>query len=1210
MPGQDPLSTLGDLAALTAQADKIIEIVGTISSAIKAVPGISLDYKNSSGGAELKKNTEDLVKANNELTQAQRVLNQEQEKAKTLEGDMAKQIAIVREQNRAKTADLRAEAREAAGLNDAYKKLTLQYQEAARAAKNLAATPGADPREIQAANAKANSLATQLKAIDAAVGQHQRNVGDYIGAISILDKSLGEIKNRMDQLNGTEAENGAEMRRLQKEYALLTSLSNQQARGFTSLTMEIRAGEKALQTMRAAGMEGSEAFEAMQTRVAAARREFNEFSKSQQLLESAAPKLQALTTIAKGLGGAYAVAAGGAALLADGDEKVEKELNKLVAIMTILQGLQEVHELLEKKGAIATIASGIAQSVRNFVMVSSTKTLAAKTAAEGANTAAEEVNTVATEANTVAQGEQAIATEATAAATDVATTSLSAFRVALLATGIGVVLILLTLAAAAMEKFGKSAKEAAKEAADLAEANKALTEALLEEIETMNNADQATKNYYQNQLALAQAAGVSQLQQLAIKKQLAAAEREEAQENLDSLQSQLGGEAELLAQYQLFHSKKMEALKINAKAIEDGDKRAQQTSSNLIDMYGKQEEAAKASYDAVHKAHTDLYNAIQKEGQTDEEIHRLQEQEKAEFTKTLTTVRAQAIIDSNTQILASDKSTEQQRLAAQSATFAAQLQIIAANKKAQLDDPAVKTDPTRRAQIELEAGAAVNKARADNLEKLRKITEDYQKRENAAEYQIMKDGIESQSKIAELQSADIKLSLGQRLSAYEQYEARQRQLINADADYQRQKAGLTSEELFAIEVQRQQKLTDLHTTGQAKQSEIILNALEQQQKHLTDSGQLSGLKQEITALSQLNEQYRTGAISAETFAKKKDEITNKAAQEALEIQLVTLQFIQGEYKRYGEDTMAIDLQIANLRKQLADRQLQQDEQNAEKRKKLQDAEVSLARQTEETISAFIKGRYEQELNAIQKKIDANDRAKEKETSDIETSSLSAQEKAAEEIELNAKVNAQNEALQRQQRNEKVKEAEFDRAKGILDVGINTAIAVTKVLPNIPLSLIMAGIGAAQIAAILARPIPKFAAGTASSPEGWAWTDELGPELYKTRRGETFIGSSEGPTLRYLQAGTEITPFGEYGQPATELITYEQLKQYRQIWPITQMQTIQQNDGIRRELQELNQTVKEGNRDMVRAIEKNKPIPPPRKPDPGPEFWAHIYNSCR
>lgn len=1206
MPGSDPISQLGDLAALQANADRIIEIVTTISSAIKSVPDIALSYKNSSGGAELKKNTDDLIKSNNELTQAQKVLNSEQEKATTLNGDLSRQIAIQRELNRAKTADMRAEAREAAGLNDAYKKLELQYQASSRAAKNLAATPGADPKAVQAANAQANGLAKQLKAVDDAVGQHQRHVGDYVGAISILDKSLGEIKGRMDQLTGAGQANGSEFQRLQKEYGLLSTLSSQQARGFTSLTMEIRAGEKALQTMRAAGMEGSEAFEELQTHVAGARREFNEFQKSQQLLESAAPKLAALTTVAKGLGGAYAVMAGASSLVANGDEKVEKELNKLVAIMTVLQGLNEVHELIEKKGAIATIASSIAQGFKNFVLTGSLKPLATKIALETADTTAQEANAVATEVNTVAQEGQAVATEATTVATAEATGGMIAFRVALLATGIGGILLLLTLAASAMSAFGKSAKERAKESADLAEDEKALTEALIAEIETMNKADQATKNYYQNQLALSQAAGLGTITQLALKKQLAAAEREEAQQNLDSLQTQLGSEGELLSQYQLAQEKKRLALEINKKAIEDGDSTARDASKNLIDMYGKQEDAAKASYEAVHKAHTDLYEAIQKQGQLELEAARLAAQEQRELTKATTTVRAQAVIDSNALILSSDKSTENQRLAAQSASFAAQLQIIRANRNAQLADPAVKDDKTKRAQIELEAGAAMAKARQESLEKLRKITEDYQKRENAAEYQIMKDGIESQSKIAEEQSADTKLSLDKRLGAFQQYETRQRQLINADADFQRQKAGLTANELFAIEVQRQQKLQDLYTAGQAKQAEIVLSGLDTQQKHLDDSGKIAGLREEISALNQLNEQYKAGAISASAFAKKKDEISNKASQSALEIQLGTLEYIQGEYKRYGENTMAIDLQIAALQKQLADRRLQEDQQNSEKRKKLQAAEMDLAKQTEDTIAAFIKGRYEKELNAIQSKIDANNKDKEQETKAIEGSSLSSQQKAAEEIELNAKVSAENEALQRKQRDEKVKEAEFDRAKGILDVGINTAMAVTKVLPNIPLSLIMAGIGAAQIAAILARPIPKFFTGTKSSPEGWAMTDELGPERYRTPGGQVFYGNSDGPTMRYLEAGTEITPYGEYQQPAVELLTYEQLKQYRHYDVRPQAQ---QHSQLERKIDQLNQTLVETGRNTVSAIRKNKPISPPANNDPGPDFWTRIIKAC-
>ena len=154
--------------------------------------------------------------------------------------------------------------------------------------------------------------------------------------------------------------------------------------------MEIRNGERALFTMREAGLEGTEGFEQMQLSVAKAHRELNEFNKSQKLLESAAPGLQALTTAAKGLGGAYAVGKGAAALFADGDEKVEKELNKLVAIMTVLQGLNEVHELLERKGAIATLIHAGAIKIKNFVMGDSVKSTKEATLATEANTVAEE----------------------------------------------------------------------------------------------------------------------------------------------------------------------------------------------------------------------------------------------------------------------------------------------------------------------------------------------------------------------------------------------------------------------------------------------------------------------------------------------------------------------------------------------------------------------------------------------------------------------------------------------------------------------------------------------------------------------------------------------------------------------------------------------------------------------------------------------------
>jgi hypothetical protein len=71
-------------------------------------------------------------------------------------------------------------------------------------------------------------------------------------------------------------------------------------------------------------LKGSEAFEQLRVATANASRELNEFQKSQELLSSEVPAIAALTSAARGLGAAYAVGAGGAALFGNGNEKLEK----------------------------------------------------------------------------------------------------------------------------------------------------------------------------------------------------------------------------------------------------------------------------------------------------------------------------------------------------------------------------------------------------------------------------------------------------------------------------------------------------------------------------------------------------------------------------------------------------------------------------------------------------------------------------------------------------------------------------------------------------------------------------------------------------------------------------------------------------------------------------------------------------------------------
>lgn len=59
---------------------------------------------------------------------------------------------------------------------------------------------------------------------------------------------------------------------------------------------------------------------------------------------------------------------------------------------------------------------------------------------------------------------------------------------------------------------------------------------------------------------------------------------------------------------------------------------------------------------------------------------------------------------------------------------------------------------------------------------------------------------------------------------------------------------------------------------------------------------------------------------------------------------------------------------------------------------------------------------------------------------------------------------------------KTKEAKADKARSIFEIAVNTASAIVEALPNIPLSIIAGITGAAQLAATISTPIPKFATG--------------------------------------------------------------------------------------------------------------------------------------
>lgn len=272
------------------------------------------------------------------------------------------------------------------------------------------------------------------------------NVGNYSGAISVLKTSLEDVSRKIDQYNKSGKVNSDVLKALEKEQQILNQLVNNQAAGFANATAEIKENQKALLQMEQAGLSGTQAFEQLSKTTAELKDQVSDLKARTKTLGSDSFVFDSLIQGAQVLAGAYGAAQGAAALFGDENEELQKTFVKLQATMTVIQGLQSVVNGLQKESAfILGIQSAREkallgfQALRNFVLRGQITATRAATIETNANTAA----TVATTGATVA-----------------ATAAMRVFRFALIATGIGAVLVLLTSAASAMSNFGDETKDA------------------------------------------------------------------------------------------------------------------------------------------------------------------------------------------------------------------------------------------------------------------------------------------------------------------------------------------------------------------------------------------------------------------------------------------------------------------------------------------------------------------------------------------------------------------------------------------------------------------------------------------------------------------------------------------------------------------------------------------------------------------------------
>lgn len=1060
-----------DQQAVDRQFGNLMEWLNKSKAMIEGMPRLFDNYKNAGGSdakkalTEMSEGMSTVQKSTTELSLALKehqknltALATAQAKSNALSSETASQLASEREALRQRTTEVKntVAANQAAQgsiqqLRAVLSLLTTQYDKLGAAERN-----SAKGTELQQ---KIKAQSDALKKLEADTGRYSRNVGNYTGAISVLEKALTEVKGKIDNFTQSGNTNQEVLAQLEKEQTLLSQVLEKNNAGFSNLTMEVRSNERALATMYEQGMQNSEAFNALQQATAKAKRELTEFQQSEKLLSSTAPTLQASMVAAKGLAGTYAIGAGAAALFADGNEKVEKELNKLVAIMTILQGLNEVHELLEKRLAIAKIFSA---------------------AGTGIQTAALKLYTWATGA---------------------ATAATVAFRTALISTGLGALLVLLSSFAGAMADAKSATDDETKALKDYDQALKYVND----DLEIYNKVSES--NTEKEKERIKQRAGseaeIAKATQKGLQDQVK--NKKEAYDKLSQLNDELQNDKDRLAGKDDKESKeKLDKLKKEQDAILNQQDKL---------MMGIFEDGIKMNTEA-EKEKTRISEEGRKSQKANAEAKVIDlEREQIAVKKTMTDEKASYV----------------ERLVATERFYQLQEQIENKKKKNALATP--NLTPGEINKIIAENNKALAEISENRSTEEDKLFEQEKQRTLAAQLEIFKSSIERKIAFEEQMFNDDKRSSGERLAAYDEFSKNEKSLIDAEWQYKRNQSGLIQKEIEALDKEHQDKLAVIEMKGAIERKHIIESALKANLDKNGLSIELGASEASTLAIKKLTSDLKSGAIDAGEFSKKLKEIDDTAKKTSLLSMASAFERIIADMKLAHIDATKYELDLANVKKDLALMEGQREaadlDKRKEKRKETLDTIVASERLASEAIQSIIDGQHEMEINRIQDEINANTEQKDVELKNIQASTLSSQEKANQIAIINANAQANEDRLNKKKKDEQIKQAQFDKGIQEFNLGIKLIIDTVQAVSN-PKKWLDVAADVTGLVALAAKPIPKYAVGVESHPGGPAIVGEVGSELVQTKDGKSFLTPGT-PTFMNLPKGAKVIPHDEVNQ---------------------------------------------------------------------------------
>jgi hypothetical protein len=284
-------------------------------------------------------------------------------------------------------------------------------------------------------------------------------------------------------------------------------------------------------------------------------------------------------------------------------------------------------------------------------------------------------------------------------------------------------------------------------------------------------------------------------------------------------------------------------------------------------------------------------------------------------------------------------------------------------------------------------------------------------------------------------------------------------------------------------------------------------------------------KQRIEAIKQIAELEKQLAfeVSAQKTQALQQEIVDLEKLKAVDLQKVEGNAILelAIEKRYGDERIALEAAIAEEKKKINEdlasaledierKRLENEERlNKEALKaKVRDA-TALATELLGLADSFAAARIEKMGYQIQA-------LEEQKNREVE---LEANNSLAKEL-LAAKYDKKIAAMRK-------KQADAEKKQKVFQAITSGAVAIVRAFSDMGpiLGPIFAGIIAAntaiQVSAIRSAPIPAFEKGTDYAPQGFAMVDEKGAEIIEKKDGTRYIGSDKGARITYLDKGDKV-----------------------------------------------------------------------------------------